>query len=77
MPPAAGVRQKDIAEKVGLTQPAISQIVGKENIRNLYATEFTNSDLTVTAKLKANNLPESQVNATTPAAEEVTYYYGE
>ena len=48
---ASGVRQKDIAEKVGLTQQSVSHIV-KGNTNNLSATEFTNSDLTVTAKLK-------------------------
>ena len=48
---AAGVRQKEIAEKVGLAQPAISKIVNGD-IPKEYAPAFTTPDLTVTAKLK-------------------------
>ncbi len=47
---ASGVRQKEIAEKVGLTKAAISHIVGES--KNLTAPPITNPDLTVTAKLK-------------------------
>ena len=46
------MRQKDIAEKVGLSRPRVANIVASGNVQNEQAPDFTNSDLTVTAKLK-------------------------
>lgn len=48
---ARGVKQKDIAEKVGLTRQAVNHIVGN-GANDLLVPSITNSDLTVTAKLK-------------------------
>ena len=48
---ASGVRQKDIAEKVGLSERSIRRII-PESGQNVLVTEITSSDLTVTAKLK-------------------------
>ena len=49
---ASGVRQKDIAEKVGLSRPRVANIVASGNVQNEHVPAVTNSDLTVTAKLK-------------------------
>ena len=47
---ASGVRQREIAEKVGLTRSAVTKIVGE--VKDSPAPAFTIPDLTVTAKLK-------------------------
>ena len=48
---ASGVRQREIAEKVGLQEPAVSKIIHGKFPKET-APPFTTPDLTVTAKLK-------------------------
>lgn len=48
---AAGVRQKDIAEKVGLTRAGVASVIAN-GVEKQHVSAFTNYDLTVTAKLK-------------------------
>lgn len=48
---ASGVRQKEIAEKVGLDRSVVTKIISRD-VQNAQAPPFTTPDLTVTAKLK-------------------------
>ena len=48
---ASGVRQKDIAERVGLDRSVVTKIISRD-VQNAQAPAFTTPDLTVTAKLK-------------------------
>ena len=48
---ARGVKQKDIAEKVGLTRAGVASVIAN-GVEKQHVSAFTNSDLTVTAKLK-------------------------
>ena len=54
---AAGVRQREIAEKVGLQEPAVSKIIHGKFPKET-APAFTTPDLTVTVHGEVNNSPE-------------------
>ena len=57
---AAGVRQKDIAEKTGLSKQRVGEIVNPKSTETGLAPGITSSDLTVTAKLKAEKIGRSR-----------------